>query len=64
VQSDIGFGYVDESIGSTVFPTRSEPTTAPLSVTLVKPVIIDLGTKSVSETFPDKKVVLAQIIEK
>ena len=62
VQSDIGFGYVDESIGSTVFPTRSEPTTAPLSVTLTKPTIIDLSVKNLKKSFLDKRVVLAKII--
>ena len=63
VQSDIGFGYVDEAIGTTVFPTRSATTTAPLSVSLTKPAIIDLGTKFVAEIFPGKKVVLAHIAE-
>jgi len=63
VQSDIGFGYVDEAIGTTVFPTRSATTTAPLSVSLTKPIIIDLGTKFVAEIFPGKKVVLAHIAE-
>jgi hypothetical protein len=63
VQSDIGFGYVDEAIGTTVFPTRSATTTAPLSVSLTKPTIIDLGTKKLTELFLDKRVVLAKIIK-
>ena len=63
VQSDIGFGYVDEAIGTTVFPTRSTTTTAPLSVSLTKPTIIDLGAKFVAEIFPGKKVVMAHIAE-
>lgn len=63
VQSDIGFGYVDESIGTTVFPARSTASTAPQTVTLTRPTVIDISQKKLDTLFPGKRVIAATITE-
>ncbi|MBT5872414.1 MAG: hypothetical protein HOH43_03255 [Candidatus Latescibacteria bacterium] len=61
VQADIGFGYIDESSGDTVFPTRSAAGFAPTNVVLTRPTVLDISPKSMAREFPNKKVVAAQI---
>ena len=63
VQGDIGFGYVDESTGTNVFPARSAATTASTNVTLTRPIVVDLSTKKLEKEFPGRRVVLAKLIE-
>ncbi|MBM3265229.1 MAG: carboxypeptidase regulatory-like domain-containing protein [candidate division Zixibacteria bacterium] len=63
VQSDVGFGYVDESDGDTIFPSRSAATIAPSNVVLTRPTIVDLSTKKLEKEFPGRRVVVAKILE-
>lgn len=63
VQADIGFGYLDESNGELVFPARSDETSAPNSVVLSRPTVIDLSPKAIAREFPGQRVVLAKIDE-
>ena len=61
VQGDIGFGYIDESTGDTVFPTRSDASIAPTNVVLTRPTVIDLTPKAIAREFPGKRIVAAQV---
>ncbi len=61
VQGDISFGYVDESTGDTVFPTRSDQGIAPTNVILTRPAVIDLSPKAIEREFPGARVVAAQV---
>ena len=63
VQADIGLRYEDESSGEVVFPARSDETSAPNSVILSRPTVIDLSPKAIAREFPGQRVVPAKIDE-
>ena len=63
VQGDIGFGYVDETTGSTVFPARSAATFASTNVILTRPIVVDLSAKKLAKEFPGRRIVLARLTD-